>query len=224
MDFSINSKNVFLRGSHIYGTANENSDIDVYVVLEDSDQESLIKWGTIEEDGYAHSVIMDKMDIVAMTESQFKKGLEDHDIAFLESVWVTESPVFFKQPVPNNYEVNIDNWKLRQSISELINNSWAKCHKKLTVEEDYNLYIGQKSLFHVLRIINYGTQIAKTGKIHDYTCSEFKIADYDNLKALYDEIMNAETPTWEYYKEKYQPLRNALLTEFKKYCPKPVEK
>lgn len=28
---------------------------------------------------------------------------------------------------------------------------------------------------------------------------------------------------WEYYNEKYKPLRNKLASEFKKLCPKPIE-
>ena len=109
---------------------------------------------------------------------------------------------------------NIDKWQLRQSISALINNSWAKCHKKLSVKSDYNKYIAQKSLFHVIRIIMYGIQIGKYGKITDYQCANNYYNEIMNIKKEGDEL-------WKFYKEKYQSIRNELLSQFREYCPKP---
>ena len=36
------------------------------------------------------------------------------------------------------------------------------------IKKDKNIYIAKKSLFHSFRIIDFGTQIAKNGRITDY--------------------------------------------------------
>ena len=64
-----------------------------------------------------------------------------------------------------------------------------------------------------MRIYMFAIQIAQTGKIYDYSCAN----------DLWWEIKNAETPTWDYYKEKYQEKFNNLRSELVKLCPKPVE-
>jgi hypothetical protein len=45
-------------------------------------------------------------------------------------------------------------------------NSFAKAGKKLDVEKEH--YKGKKSLFHSLRILMFGIQIAKAGRITNY--------------------------------------------------------
>jgi hypothetical protein len=82
--------------------------------------------------------------------------------------------------------------------------------KKLTVEKDYSPYIAKKSLFHSLRILIEGIQIAKYQKIIDYSQANY----------LWEEIVNNKVNDWSYYKEKYQPLYNKLNSEFRIYAPK----
>ena len=217
-------KSVKLRGSYLYGTQTHLSDYDIYVIIDDSLENELNKWGTIEEDGYAHRFVKPKFDVVTMTVKQFQKLLDEHDISAIETLnRMNFEPIDYYYTARNNYLFNfkLDKWKLREAISKKCNNSWAKCHKKLTVEKDYNLRCAQKSLFHVLRMYAYGIQIAQNERVIDYQCKN-QIDGYENLKELYDEIVNAENPTWEYYNEKYKPLRNKLASEFKKLCPKPT--
>ncbi len=82
-----------------------------------------------------------------------------------------------------------------------------KCKKKLTVEKDYNPYIGKKSLWHSFRILMFGIQMLETGKIYDYSCANF----------LYDEIVNNPENDWNYYKEKYQKLYNSYKSKFRSF-------
>lgn len=75
-------------------------------------------------------------------------------------------------------------------------------------EHDY--YIGFKSLFHSLRILVFGTQVATVGKIEDYGAANH----------YWKETIKASQYTWDYYKDKYQPVYNALATEFMRAAPK----
>jgi hypothetical protein len=77
--------------------------------------------------------------------------------------------------------------------------------KKLA-QGDY--YVGTKSIFHALRIADFGVQFAQAKKI-----------DFSSMNYVWKEISSREW-TWEELKAKYQPLRNSKLTEFKKLTSK----
>src|SRR5690606_16367271 len=99
--------------------------------------------------------------------------------------------------------------QLRRSISAVASNSFVKCKKKLIKGPDYNPYIAKKSLFHSLRILDFGIQIATHGKIMDFS----------SCNHLYRDIMSIESDDWEIFKEKYTPLANSLKSKFKKVAP-----
>ena len=94
-DFILNSmedshvvKSVRLRGSYLYGTQTHLSDYDIYVIIDDSLENDLSKWGTIEEDGYAHRHVTPKFDVVTMTVKQLIEKLEkmpEDAIVFVEN-------------------------------------------------------------------------------------------------------------------------------------------
>ena len=91
---------------------------------------------------------------------------------------------------------NLDTWKLRQVCYQIVSNVWAKCHKKLVVEEDYDLYRVQKSLFHSLRILMFATQISQHGRI----------VDYSEANKYSEEIYSMSLFERSVVKEKYQPI------------------
>jgi hypothetical protein len=101
-------------------------------------------------------------------------------------------------------EFEIDYDKIREEFSRIASNSWVKCKKKLIIEKDYNPYIAKKSLFHSLRILMFGIQIMKLGKI----------VDFSEANIYYKDIMDSPND-WEYLKEKYQPIYNKLKSEFR---------
>lgn len=167
-------------GSVVYGTSTPESDID-YILVVGPD----FKYKGEYKDG--------NNDFNIYTEEEWKEKANRFDVDYLESINGELSPE----------ELDYD--KIRASISHTASNSWVKGKKKLTIEKDYAPYIGKKSIWHSLRILMFGIQIMKYGKIIDY-----KEANY-----LYADIVKNENNDWEYYKEKYQPLYNKLHTEFK---------
>jgi hypothetical protein len=127
---------------------------------------------------------------------------------------------FQENPIKSlNLEINFELKQLRHSISSTSNNSYVKCKKKLTIEEqnEQNQYIGVKSLFHSIRIIKLGIEIAK--KI---TIEKDNVLDF-NSNNLFKEILEFSKNVnykWENLHEKYKPIFNKYSTEFKKLAPK----
>lgn len=180
---------IFQYGSRIYGTATEKSDHD-YIVVVDSEEE------------FKYDFERDNMHVHVYSEKIFKILIERHDIAILESIFSQE----------NNYEFKLDLERLRRSISAVVSNSFVKCKKKLTLGPDYNPYIAKKSLFHSIRILGYGIDIAKNGRITDFGAYNHYLL----------EIMAIDT--WEELRAKYEPLVREMRKEFKKLAPMDKDK
>lgn len=82
----------------------------------------------------------------------------------------------------------------------------------MIVEKDYDLYRGQKSLFHCIRVMLFGIQIAKYGKITDYT----------EANKYWGMIQTLGECGWDKYKEVFKPIINSIHSEFVALCPKPI--
>lgn len=187
-----NILNIYLHGSQVYGTATEKSDYDYIVILEDNTPEpNLITYFPNQ-----------KVELIFYSKSEWVRRAQENDCDFLECYFLPEDKKIKETFIP---EFKLVKEKIRSNFSAKASNSWVKCKKKLTVEKDYNPYIGKKSLWHSLRLIRFGIQILKYGKI----------TDYSELNYLYKEIAFNESNDWEYYKSKYQPLYNSYKTEFR---------
>lgn len=168
----------FSYGSHVYGCHNQNSDYD-YIIVVDSLNEHQF------DDDYT-----------TYTEDQFIEQINNHEISVLECLFLPENLFEGK-----NYEFVLNKPKLRESISQKSSNSFVKAKKKII---DGEFYIAQKSLFHSLRIIQFGIQIAKTGKIYDYSASNHFLYDILNLPV-----------DWNIWKAKYKVIHNNMMSEFR---------
>jgi len=183
-------------GSRVYGNSRKDSDYDFIVIVKnkttDQFSDNLINVNFFTPEGHQHR-------------------LNEHEISALECYFV--DPKFILKET-ENYSFKLDLSKLRHSLSAKSSNSFVKAKKKLTVElengvEENPEDVGKKSLFHAFRIIDFGIQIAKTGKIENYgSCNDlFKeiIYSYSSWNQLFDE-----------YKKKY----NSVCTEFRNLAPK----
>lgn len=191
---NIKINNIYSYGSVVYNTVSEFSDEDYIIVC----------------DKNVDTFSIDNINITLLTSESFQEKLYNHKIDIMECFFVDEK---YKQE-NINFNFILDLNKLRRSISAVCSNSFVKCKKKLEIGEDY---IGKKSLFHSLRIADYGIQIAKFGKIIDYTKPQSETLKYESFKVLLDEIMYY--PTWNELKDKYQVIANNLRTEFRIVAP-----
>lgn len=177
-------------GSRVYGTHREDSDYD-YIGLVPANR--MVDTGTEYRWNTLNVHIYNRYD--------FQKQLERHKIHTLEAYYLPNSCV------PKEFKFELDLPKLRVEVAEKASHSFVKARKKIDKEHDF--YVGFKSLFHSLRILNFGIQIASKGKI-----------DYTAANKYWFEIRDAGEYNWDYYKNKYQPVYNELATEFRKLAPK----
>ncbi|AEO93371.1 gp109 [Bacillus phage G] len=175
---------VFPFGSKVYGNVTKNSDTDLIVVVKGNEE---LKYQICDDDG----------DIHVYSRKTFEGLIDRHDISALECIFSNDT----------DFDFVLDFEKLRRSISAVASNSFVKCKKKLTSGSDYNPYIAKKSMFHSIRILEFGIQIAKYGKITDFGCANHY---YEMLLEMDD---------WGTIKNYFQPIANKLKSEFKKLAP-----
>lgn len=183
----------FLYGSRVYGTNNENSDYDFIVVVKDKTINT-----SLENNG----------DVTTYSIDEFNELIQQHEISILECLFLAKE---FKFKENMKFKFNLDKQLLRNSISSKASNSWVKCKKKFIVEEDYNPYIGKKSLWHSLRILDFGKQIADHGRI----------VNFDSMNHLIGDIMDLNS--WEEIEKKYKSVYNNMASSFKQSAPKNVQ-
>lgn len=195
--------NTYIVGSSLYGTTKEDSDLDQVRVVD-----KLPEVGSYERIEGKHFWT----DINYYTEKQFQMALDNHDIIALECYF---SPDTYKsEKVKFTWQLN--KAKLRSSISTIVNNSWVKGKKKLTVAGDYDKKLALKSIFHSIRINGLGIQIASEGKIVNF--KEYNWL-YEDLLKLGEEYDRDEL--WGKIHTKYhQKVFNEGKTKFRNLCPK----
>lgn len=180
-------------GSFVYGTANYQSDHDYTVIVKDK---------TAPDDQF----ILSDGDYSVYEETHFQKLLNNQYISGIEAIFTPAHLVLMGSLNQFTYEVK--HAKLREEFSKRASNSFVKCKKKLTVETGEER-IGLKSLYHSLRILDYGIQLAKEGKI----------VDFGSCNHHYKRIFEIG-PDWEALKAEFQPIYNDLSSQFRLVAPK----
>lgn len=186
---------LFDYGSVVYGTLGEHSDHDLIAVIKDSAKHIELS--------------KEKLDVTVYRESDFKELVLKHEISALECLFL-DSKHIYKNEL--DIEFNLDKVILRSSVSGKSSNSWVKAKKKFIVEEDYNPYIGKKSAWHAIRMLDFATQIANEGKI----------SNYSSMNPLLKEILNCET--WNEIDQNFRLTYNTKASEFRLVAPKEINK
>lgn len=168
-------------GSIIYGTYNEKSDIDLLKIVKTNSNP----------------------DEHIYTPEEYQAALVKHEVVPVETFSYACNRF-------NNFPFlfHLDKWDLRQSFSEVASNSWVKCKKKL---KDGEIYIGLKSLFHSLRILRYGCDIARNKFITCFNTFE---------RSLYQDIMFHKDKDWDFFYDRYKRTYNKISSELRELCPK----
>ena len=185
MKLNVNNENyinIYLRGSRLFGTANEKSDYDYIVVVKDFTDYPL----TAEDGNESYAFV---------TKSAWERMARKNQIEIFEALFAPKEFKIKETYVPN-FEFNYE--YIRRNFSKQASNSWVKCKKKLTLPNE-DKYIGRKSMWHSLRLLMEEAQLLKYGKIDDFQCAN----------KYYGDIVNTDK-TWEELKEKYQPIYNEL--------------
>ena len=197
----------FYFGSTVYGTVTEKSDKDIICIVPDN-------IATF-DDCYNNICQIDTSDNINyqfIAESNWISMIKNHGIYALEGLWLPDKFIIKGNMQHYQKMFKLDNWELRKTCSAIAENAYAKCHKKLIIEKDFDLYKAQKSLFHSFRILDFAIQIATYGKI----------IDYSHANEYWQRISSMNTSKWEDYKNEFKTELNHVRSEMVKLCPKPI--
>lgn len=186
--------NIYRYGSIVYGTNSYNSDEDfIFITKNNEDNGKEIRNGI--NNIHFYSI------------EHFQEKIDRHEPSVLECLFL-DKKFILKNDYKFNFKLHLE--LLRNCFSQKASNSWVKAKKKIELENEY--YIGIKSIFHSIRIIDFGIQIAKYNKI----------IDFSSMNYLWKELPKEKT---EYIilKEKYQELYNKKSSEFRILAPKKKE-
>ncbi len=186
----------FTYGSTVYGTDTEQSDIDIAMVGACEDSHADTHYPSL---GHFVDAIR-KCDPIA---------LECYSLQFhpeLAHFYDTNMRIV----VPY-----IDKSVLRSSISSKASNSFVKAKKKLTVEKDYDRYASMKSLFHSIRLLMFGRQIAERGYVYDFKVT---LPLWERITNDYEKMDDADVLVA--ISSIYKPIFNSEASAFRLLAPK----
>lgn len=197
-------------GSTVYGTRTDKSDIDI-ITISESDEDLYVIYQS--KDYTEFSDYSSNVDLHIISTRTFQELLDEHDIMALETYYQLH------EDDKELFKFSLDLDKLRRKVSAVCSNSWSKARKKLDIPEEDD-YLGLKSLFHSIRILSYGIDIAQDGNIdfrnilidgEKISCSNF----WHRIQQKYESGWR-----WKEFKTKYTPLQNNNATLFRLLAPK----
>ena len=197
---------IYMFGSRLYNEFNivSKSDYDFCIIINNSSS-FLLNPEYFSNPYFQYE--SENIDFHIMSEMVFYNELTKCNIMTLECFY-SEDPIF-KHDV--NLELNLG--VLRHSISKVSSNSFVKFKKKLTKESGLkNKHLGVKSLYHSLRILEFGCNVAND--------PDFIEHNYQNkLKDILEFSQNVNFD-WKDIHTKYKPVYNQLASRFKLMAPK----
>ncbi|KAL6061130.1 Serine/arginine-rich splicing factor 4 [Balamuthia mandrillaris] len=155
--------NVYIVGSRVWGTAREDSDWDVVVVMNEC---------YCEPTGQV-LVQTEEVDAYVINLWGFIEGLHDHLLFHLlclhlppQWVWLNRADAFLDRYRHPSF---LSLPQLRCSVSAEASRTWCKAKKKWTVE--HNPALAKKDLVHALRELMMAVELAETGSIKEWSAA-----------------------------------------------------
>lgn len=188
---------IFEYGSSVYGYKAAD-DLDLIVVAEGSFGKQQISYPDL------------AVDVTMYDQATFELMVQEHEISVLECLFLPKKHVHVLHPTIERIikHFTVNKATLRSSISKKSSNSYVKAKKKIIVADDFCVETSIKSMFHALRIYQFGNQLATTGKITNYRESNGFYMEI--IKKYMDSNVN-----WDDIHQTYKPLHNELATEFR---------
>lgn len=171
-------------GSHVYGTANAGSDEDfVAVLVHPTARRDLVL-------GKAH-------DVIVHTRESFAEAVDRHSVLALECIFAPpQHRLKETRPGP---PFALDRRKLAESATLRSRSDFEKAARRFTDEP----VPSKKKLFHALRVPMFALQLAREGRI----------VDFSEARSLWQQIEACVAPDWGSYRVTYGPLREQLIAK-----------
>jgi len=190
---------VYPYGSHVYGTSREDSDHDVVVVL----REKIQSHDSFDLKDPISGVVW---SYKTHDRETFQEAIDRHEVYALECLSLPGDKIILAPIQPWTFKLNFQ--RLRESFSSKISWDQVRAKKKFAVERDFHR--GKKSLFHAIRILQFGIQIAASGG---------KVTNFQEANDYWMEIWTNPSQVWEDYDRVYRPIMNKLASDFKLLAP-----
>lgn len=196
-------------GSQVYKNK-QSEDYDFMVIVESPFAEK-----TIHNRSDIDITIVDKHTFLDQCEQNYVRALE---LLFTpDSVYNYYAKPEFKSEMFCLRKSILNPSFMRTQFSQKTSNSYVKAKKKIILNDDYDYMVSLKSLWHSIRILDFGKQLLEKGNI-----------DFSSMNALYKEIESDyqklhyedKNEMWNKIHEKYKPIFNEKHSELKKLCPK----
>ena len=182
-------RNIYIYGSRVYGTHTVNSDYDAIVVAS-----SLY---------LNHEIFDGAYNIHITTPDSFADKLRQHDINCFECIFAPEEAII-QNHIDYKKDVKIDNGQLKKMILSQSTWAWSKAQRRI---ERGNIIGGTKSLFHSFRILKFGMQILRYGRI-----TNFSEANY-----IWEEMSGCNDVEWAPYQDKWTPAKRKIVKAFRNF-------
>lgn len=146
--------NVYPFGSKIYGTDDYKSDWDFVVVVKD---------GVVDKDIRKSS--HNQINVNIFTETSFLAAVKRHRMSMLECIFLPSDKLLKNS---KTYSFKLDIKSLHQYIITKSLEDWGKARLKFD-QQDVS-YI--KSIFHSIRTLRFGIQLAENNNIEYSSCND----------------------------------------------------
>lgn len=198
-------KVVFQYGSHIYGTNTPKSDEDFIVVggyspVEHHEDNKNIRVFPLQD----FIVFLEMHEPIAFECVSILKLNDNRYVRVIDSK--------FSNIIDKFYNTTLNLVKLRKAFSQKASNSIIKAKNNCLLKNE-DCYIGMKSLFHAIRLMDFGIQIAKHRYIIDFKSMSY--VWYEILKKEKDFILVKTEDDWKDIIEPWKKLYNKKHSEFK---------
>lgn len=173
---------IYPYGSRVYGSHTDESDHDWIIVY----RSSMLPSGAFRDNAIS-SDYLKTHQAVCYSRSGFRNAVDTYDIVALECTFLPEG-----SPLMEDMKFPVRKWVPKEMASAIISKASASWHlARMHSDDDERT---KKNVYHALRILRFGEQMAETGRIVDYSVAN----------ALKREIMEDEA----FFRDKYLPMFN----------------
>lgn len=176
-------------GSQIYGTATEKSDHDYIIVM---------KGALLDNGAFKNNAISNEDYTIQGTvysRGGFLDAINRYEISALECLSLDDSQVILKK-----WPFKVTNWNTKEMVKQIIRKASESRHYSKMASKNGDKEHAIKSMFHALRILQFGLQLKEHQKIVDFKAcnrlySDFKKISPENFDSrkyfsIFDELVN----------------------------------